>query len=75
MRETTLHRGQGTTNFTKKRRNVNIGVRKVSCPHNFCQDCSNDLELTVGIGGGIWEGWRELICMAGVHPPPPLYRL
>jgi hypothetical protein len=40
MRETTLNRGQGATNFTKERHNVNIGVRKVRCPHKFCQDCS-----------------------------------
>jgi hypothetical protein len=40
MRETTLNRGQGVTNFIKERHNVNIGVRKVRCPHKFCQDCS-----------------------------------
>jgi hypothetical protein len=39
MRETTLNMGQGETNFMKERLNVNIGVRKVRCPHNFCQDC------------------------------------
>ena len=40
MREKTLNMGQGATNFMKERRNVNIGVRKVRCPHNFCQDCT-----------------------------------
>jgi ribose 5-phosphate isomerase len=39
MRETTLNRGHGATNFMKERLNVNIGVRKVRCPHNFCKDC------------------------------------
>jgi hypothetical protein len=41
MRKTTLNRGAGgETNFMKERLNVNICVRKVRCPHNFCQDCS-----------------------------------
>jgi hypothetical protein len=40
MRETILNRGQGATNFMKERLNVNIGVRKVRRPHNFCQNYS-----------------------------------
>jgi hypothetical protein len=43
MQETTLNylnKGQGATNFMKERLNVNIGVRKVRCPHNLCHDCS-----------------------------------
>jgi hypothetical protein len=35
-----MNREQGAKKFMKERLNVNIAVRKVRCPHNFCQDCS-----------------------------------
>jgi hypothetical protein len=45
MRETILNRGQGAINFMKEHLNVNFGVRKVRCPHNFCQDCSFETKI------------------------------
>jgi hypothetical protein len=47
MLETTLNRGQGATNFMKERVNVNIGVTKVRCPHNICQDCRSQSLIDV----------------------------